>query len=179
MSRIGKKTIEIPDRVVVRQDQSTITVEGPKGTISRILPAGIEVILDNRLITVRKLAETRTGDAYQGLTRTLIANMVTGVSAGFEKALEVVGVGYRAEAIGEQLKLMVGSSSPVMYNVPKGVGIRVDKQVNIFVSGIDRELVGRVAAESRSMRKPEPYKGKGIKYAGEHVRRKVGKSVGA
>jgi large subunit ribosomal protein L6 len=179
MSRIGKKAIEIPDRVQIRQDQAVITVEGPKGTLSRTLPAGLEVKVEGRQVTVGKLAETRTSDAYQGLARTLIANMVTGVSAGFVKSLEVVGVGYRAEIAGDQLKLMVGFSDAVTYRVPEGINVQVDKQVNISVSGIDRELVGRVAAEIRGIRKPEPYKGKGIKYVGEHVRRKVGKSVGA
>lgn len=179
MSRIGKKAIEIPDRVQIRQDQTLITVEGPKGTLSRILPAGLEVKVEGRQATVGKLVETRTSDAYQGLARTLIANMVTGVSAGFVKNLEVVGVGYRAEIAGDQLKLMVGFSDAVTYRVPEGISVQVDKQVNISVSGIDRELVGRVAAEIRGIRKPEPYKGKGIKYVGERVRRKVGKSVGA
>ncbi len=179
MSRIGKKAIEIPERVQVRRDQERITVEGPKGTLSRTLPAGIEVGIDNRTITVTKREDSRTGDAYQGLTRTLIANMVTGVSTGFVKNLEVVGVGYRAEMAGDALKLLVGFSDPVTYQVPPGVKVSVEKQVNISVSGIDREQVGRVAAEIRGIRKPEPYKGKGIKYAGEYVRRKVGKSVGA
>jgi large subunit ribosomal protein L6 len=111
--------------------------------------------------------------------RTLVANMVTGVSAGFEKGLEISGVGYRAEAGNDMLKLVLGYSSPVEYRIPEGISIRVDKQVNITVAGIDKQLVGTVAAEIRSFRKPEPYKGKGIKYAGERIRRKVGKSVGA
>ena len=179
MSRIGKKAIEIPERVQVRWDQERITVEGPKGALSRTLPAGIQVGIDDRTITVTKLEDTRTGDAYQGLTRTLIANMVTGVSAGFEKGLEISGVGYRAEIVGSNLKLVLGFSSPVEYSIPKGIEVRIDKQVNLVVSGIDKELVGRVASEIRSLKKPEPYKGKGIKYAGEHIRRKAGKAAGA
>ena len=128
---------------------------------------------------VRRNSDDRRTRSQHGLMRTLIANMVTGVSSGFEKALEISGVGYRAEVTGATLKLMLGYAHPIEYPIPQGISIRVERQVNIFVSGIDKELVGRVAAEIRAFRKPEPYKGKGIKYAGEIIRRKAGKSAGA
>jgi large subunit ribosomal protein L6 len=179
MSRIGKKPIEIPDKVKMSQDNSIVKVEGPRGTLSLKIPQGIEVIQDHGTIEIRRLSEGRKERSYHGLVRTLVANMVTGVSVGFERGLEISGVGYRAEKIDKVLRLVLGYSEPVEYRIPEGIDIRVDKQVNVFVSGIDRQLVGRVAAEIRDMKKPEPYKGKGIKYAGEQVRRKVGKSVGA
>jgi large subunit ribosomal protein L6 len=179
MSRIGKKIIEIPSGVMIRQEGSFVEVKGPKGTLSRTLPEGVEVVLAAGQAEIRKLSETRKADQNQGLSRTLVANMVIGVSAGYEKGLEISGVGYRAEVIDQILKLAVGYSSPVEYKVPEGITLKVDKLVNIMVSGIDKELVGRVASEIRSVKKPEPYKGKGIKYVGEVVRRKEGKTVGA
>lgn len=179
MSRIGKKIIEIPSGVTIRQEGSFVEVKGPKGTLSRTLPEGVEVVLEAGQAEIRKLSETRKADQNQGLSRTLVSNMVIGVSAGYEKGLEISGVGYRAEVIDQILKLAVGYSSPVEYKVPEGITLKVDKLVNIMVSGIDKELVGRVASEIRSVKKPEPYKGKGIKYVGEVVRRKEGKTVGA
>jgi large subunit ribosomal protein L6 len=179
MSRIGKKIIEIPDGVAIRQEGLFVEVKGPKGTLSRTLPDGVEVVLESGQAEIRKLSDSRKSDQNQGLTRTLVANMVIGVSAGYEKGLEISGVGYRAELIDQTLKLAVGYSSPVVYKVPEGITLKVEKLVNIMVSGIDKELVGRVAAEIRSVKKPEPYKGKGIKYVGEVVRRKEGKTVGA
>jgi large subunit ribosomal protein L6 len=179
MSRIGKKPIEIPDKVRISRDRSTVKVEGPRGSLSVQIPQGVEVVADHGTIEVRRLSNGRKERSYHGLVRTLVANMVTGVSTGFEKGLEISGVGYRAEKSGDILRLLLGYSGPVEYHIPEGIDIRVDKQVNIVVSGIDRQLVGRVAAEIRDLKKPEPYKGKGIRYAGEQVRRKVGKSVGA
>ncbi len=179
MSRIGKKIIEIPSGVSIRQDGTFVEVKGPKGTLSRYLPQGVEVAVDSGKAEIRKLSESRICDQNQGLTRTLVANMVTGVSAGYEKGLEISGVGYRAELLDNVLRLAVGYSVPVEYKVPEGITLKVDKQVNIAVAGIDKELVGRVAAEIRSIKKPEPYKGKGIKYVGEVIRRKEGKTVGA
>jgi len=179
MSRIGKKIIEIPSGVSVRQEGSLVEVKGPKGALSRVLPQGVEVVVESGKAEIKKLSDTRISDQNQGLTRTLVANMVTGVSAGYEKGLEISGVGYRAEVVDNVLKLAVGFSSPVEYKVPAGITLKVDKQVNIVVAGIDKELVGRVASEIRNVKKPEPYKGKGIKYVGEVVRRKEGKSVGA
>lgn len=179
MSRIGKKPIAIPPGVNVRRDESVLTVEGPKGTLSLPIPKGIDVIVDGGAIQIKRILENRKTRSFHGLTRTLIANMVTGVSVGFQKSLEISGVGYRAEKGQNVLKLMLGFSHPVEYKIPEGIDVKVDKQVNIIVSGIDKQLVGRVAAEIRDLKKPEPYKGKGIRYVGEKVRRKVGKSVGA
>jgi large subunit ribosomal protein L6 len=142
------------------------------------VPQGVEVALEGDAVVVRILSEDRKASAYHGLTRTLVENMVTGVSAGFEKKLEISGVGYRAEVNNEKLKLVIGYSSPSEYAIPEGIAVKVDKLVNIVISGIDKQLVGRVAAEIRALKKPEPYKGKGIRYAGEKIRRKVGKSVG-
>jgi large subunit ribosomal protein L6 len=179
MSRIGRKPIVIPDKVRIDQDRSTLKVEGPKGSLSLTLPPGIEVSADRDAVEVKRLSDGRRERSYHGLVRTLIANMVTGVSAGFEKSLEISGVGYRAETTGRVLRLVLGYSDPVEYQIPDGIDIKVDKQVNIMVAGISKQLVGKVASEIRKLKKPEPYKGKGIKYAGEQIRRKVGKSVGA
>ena len=179
MSRIGKKPIEFPAGVKIKQEQNIIKVDGPKGSLSLALPEGVEVTADSKALMVKRLSEERKDRSSHGLVRTLLANMVTGVSTGFEKSLEISGVGYRAETKGDTVRLLLGYSSPVDYKVPKGITVKVDKQVNIIVSGIDKELVGRMAAEIRGLKKPEPYKGKGIKYAGERIRRKVGKSVGA
>ena len=179
MSRIGKKPVEFPVGVKVHQENVFIKIDGPKGSLSLQLPPGVQVQVESGAITVRSVSENRKEKAYQGLVRTLLRNMVTGVSAGFEKGLEISGVGYRAEIKDRTLKLLLGFSTPVEYAIPEGIDVKVDKQVNLVVGGINKELVGRVAAEIRSLKKPEPYKGKGIKYAGERIRRKVGKSVGA
>jgi len=179
MSRIGKIPVQIPAGVKISQDHTIVRVEGPKGKLTIEVPKGIDVILGDKAVEVKRPSDGRKERSYHGLVRTLIANMVKGVSSGFEKSLEVAGVGYRAEVAGKNLKLIIGFSAPVEYAIPDGIQIKVDKQVNISVSGIDKQLVGRVAAEIRSLKKPEPYKGKGIKYVGEQIRRKVGKSVGA
>jgi len=152
--------------------------EGPRGTLTKEIPQGIEIAFEGDMAIVNTMSDDRRGRSLHGLARTLIANMVTGVSQGFEKSLEIVGVGYRGEVADNVLKLLVGYSDPVKYNIPKGITIKFDKQVNMVVSGIDKELVGRTASEIRSVKKPEPYKGKGIRYAGEYVRKKVGKSAG-
>jgi large subunit ribosomal protein L6 len=179
MSRIGKIPVEIPAGVKISRDHSIIKVEGPKGKLSMDVPKGIDVVLGDKTAEVKRPSDGRKERSYHGLVRTLLANMVKGVSSGFEKSLEISGVGYRAEVASNTLKLVIGFSAPVVYAIPDGIQIKVDKQVNIAVFGIDKQLVGRVAAEIRSLKKPEPYKGKGIKYAGEQIRRKVGKSVGA
>jgi large subunit ribosomal protein L6 len=180
MSRVGRKPIEIPDGVTITQENSIITVEGPKGTLSRDIPQEVEVsVADKSTVVVNRLSEDKKGRSLHGLIRTLVSNMVVGVSKGFEKSLEIVGVGYRGELDGAVLRLLVGYSNPVEYKIPEGISIKVDRQVNLTVAGIDKELVGKVAAEIRNVKKPEPYKGKGIRYAGEKVRRKVGKSAGA
>lgn len=179
MSRIGKKPILVPAGVKMHQNQANLSVQGPKGTLSMEVPQGVEVSLERNTIVVKKTSDDRRARSYHGLTRTLVDNMVTGVSTGFERKLEISGVGYRAEVIKDKLKLVVGYSSPSEYTIPEGITVKVDKLVNIIVSGIDKQMVGRVAAEIRALKKPEPYKGKGIRYAGEKVRRKVGKSVGS
>ena len=179
MSRIGRIPVEIPAGVKISQDHAIVRVEGPKGKLSLEVPKGVDVILGEKTVEVKRPSDGRKERSYHGLVRTLIANMVKGVSNGFEKGLEIAGVGYRAEVTGKNLKLIIGFSAPVEYAIPDEIQIKVDKQVNILVSGIDKQLVGRVAAEIRSLKKPEPYKGKGIKYVGEQIRRKVGKSVGA
>jgi large subunit ribosomal protein L6 len=179
MSRIGKIPVQIPAGVKISRDRSTLQVEGPKGKLSLDVPQGVEVVLGETTVEVKRPSDNRRDRSYHGLVRTLVANMVKGVSTGFDKSLELSGVGYRAEVGDKVLKLTIGYSAPVQYAIPEGITIRVDKQVNISVSGIDKQMVGRVAAEIRGLKPPEPYKGKGIKYTGEHVRRKVGKSVGA
>lgn len=179
MSRIGKKVIALPDKVTVSVAGGEIKVTGPKGALSRALPRDIEIAQEGRTLTVKTTHDGRRAGALHGLTRTLVANMVTGVSAGFTKGLEISGVGFRAEMAGTTLKLFVGYSVPLAYEIPEGIAVKIEKQTSLTVSGIDKELVGRVAAEIRAKRRPEPYKGKGIRYAGEVVRRKVGKSAGA
>ncbi|MHB8137234.1 MAG: 50S ribosomal protein L6 [Smithellaceae bacterium] len=179
MSRIGKKPIAFPKNVKISQSDGIVKVEGPKGTLSSKLPDGITMVVSENNLVIERKSEDRLDRSYHGLARTLINNMVTGVSTGFEKGLEISGVGYRAEVAGSLLKLVLGFSGPVEYSIPKGIDVKVDKQVNLVVSGISKELVGRVASEIRSLKKPEPYKGKGIKYVGEYIRRKAGKSAGA
>jgi len=179
MSRIGKKPITFAKNVKISQSGGIVKVEGPKGTLSSKLPDGITMVVSDNNLVIERKSEERLIRSYHGLARTLINNMVIGVSAGFEKGLEISGVGYRAEVAGSTLKMVLGFSSPVEYSIPKGIDVKVDKQVNLVVSGINKELVGRVASEIRSLKKPEPYKGKGIKYTGEHIRRKAGKAAGA
>jgi len=177
MSRIGKKPVAFPKNVKISQNAGTVKVEGPKGSLSANLPEGINMKVGEGSLVIERKSDDRIMRSYHGLSRTLIGNMVTGVSTGFTKSLEITGVGYRAEVAGRDLKMALGFSGPVQYNIPNGVDIKVDKQTSIVVSGIDKQLVGRVAAEIRALKKPEPYKGKGIKYAGEHIRRKAGKSA--
>jgi large subunit ribosomal protein L6 len=177
MSRIGKKPITFPKNVKISQSGGIVKVEGPKGILSSKLPDDITLAIGDGSMVVERKSDEIIARSYHGLARTLIGNMVNGVSTGFEKKLEISGVGYRAEITGNSLKFILGFSSPVQYDIPKGIDIKVDKQVNIIVSGIDKQLVGRVAAEIRSLKKPEPYKGKGIKYADEYIKRKAGKSA--
>ena len=179
MSRIGKLPIKIPGGVKVRQENSTIIVEGPKGTLERSIPREIGITIDSSEVTVKTLSTSRQARSLFGLTRTLVSNMITGVSEGFQKSLEISGVGYRAETDGKVLKLFVGFSTPLQYDFPEGIAVKIEKQVSLAISGINKEQVGMVAADIRGLKKPEPYKGKGIRYAGEKIRRKVGKSAGA
>ncbi|PKN69722.1 MAG: 50S ribosomal protein L6 [Deltaproteobacteria bacterium HGW-Deltaproteobacteria-12] len=177
MSRIGKKPVIFPKSVKISESAGIVKVEGPKGTLSSKLPEGVNMVLSEGNLVVERKSDERLARSYHGLARTLISNMVTGVSTGFTKNLEISGVGFRAEVDGSKLKMALGFSSPVLYVIPQGIDIKVEKQTGILVSGIDKQLVGKVAAEIRAFKKPEPYKGKGIKYAGEHIRRKAGKSA--
>ena len=177
MSRIGKAPIEVPGGVDVSIAGSSITVKGPKGTLSRVLPGAITVRQDGPTLLVERPNDERQNRALHGLSRTLVSNMVVGVTAGFRKELEIVGVGYRAEAQSPTaLKLALGFSHPVVVDAPAGVTFEVANPTNVAIVGIDKELVGQVAANIRSIRKPEPYKGKGVRYKGERVLRKAGKA---
>jgi large subunit ribosomal protein L6 len=176
MSRIGKVPVNIPDGVKVAIDGQSVSVTGPKGSLGIELKPEIEAVVDGSAVVVRKKGESRAARELYGLSRTLIANMVEGVSKGFEKKLEIVGVGYRAAVQGKVLNLSLGFSHPVLYDLPEGISVNVENQTQVTVSGIDKQLVGQVAAEIRAFRKPEPYKGKGVKYADEVIKRKAGKA---
>jgi large subunit ribosomal protein L6 len=168
----------VPSGVTVTLDSDNVTVKGPQGELSRVLPEGITVRQEDSTLLVERPDDERHHRALHGLTRSLVANMVTGVTAGFTKELEIVGVGYRATARGaESLELALGFSHPVVVNAPKGVSFEVPVPTRIIVKGIDKEKVGQVAADIRKIRKPEPYKGKGVRYAGERVLRKAGKAA--
>ncbi|MBI2525313.1 MAG: 50S ribosomal protein L6 [Candidatus Rokubacteria bacterium] len=179
MSRIGKKPIPIPQGVTVAIAGPTVRVDGPRGKLSHTLPAGVSVAADGSVLTVARASDQRTVRALHGLTRSLLANMVHGVKTGFERKLEIVGIGYRAQVAGQNLQLALGYSHPVIFPLPEGVQAEVEKQVSITLRGADKALLGQTAAKLRALRKPDPYKGKGIKYADEHIRRKVGKKAGA
>ena len=177
MSRIGRMPIAIPAGVTVDiAENNKVTVKGPKGTLERVLPAEMEIKLDGTTVTVSRPNDLKKMKSLHGLTRTLIHNMVVGVTEGYEKKLEVNGVGYRAQKNGKTLVLSLGYSHPVEMTDPEGIEVAVDGQNLIIVKGIDKEKVGQYAAEIRSKREPEPYKGKGIKYVDEVIRRKVGKT---
>ena len=176
MSRIGRMPIVVPKEVKVSCDASTVEVTGPKGHLLHLLPQGITVSVDESKILVQRPNDQRTSRSLQGLTRSLIANMVTGVTKGFEKKLEIVGVGFRADVEGKALKLSLGFSHPVSFPLPEGIRAEIEKQTLITLKGVDRQQVGTVAAKLRSIKPPEPYKGKGIRYSGERIRKKVGKT---
>ncbi len=176
MSRIGKLPIEIPKGVKITYSEPCIKVEGPKGSLSRDVMEGVALELSETSVVVKRADDGIKSRSAHGLTRTLINNMVTGVTKGFEAALEINGVGYRAEMKGNVLNLSLGYSHPINYELPKGISVEVDKMTKVLVKGIDKELVGQVAAKIRGFRGPEPYKGKGIKYAGETILRKAGKT---
>jgi large subunit ribosomal protein L6 len=176
MSRIGKAPITVPSGVDINISGRTITVKGPKGTLSREIPGEITVRQEESTLFVERPNDERTNRAQHGLVRSLVNNMVVGVTDGFAKELEIVGVGYRAEAQGQNLRLALGFSHPVMVNAPEGITFEVPAQTRVIVKGIDKELVGQVAANIRSIRKPEPYKGKGVRYLDERIIRKAGKA---
>ncbi len=175
MSRIGKQPIEIPDGVNVAVDPGRVTVNGPLGELTQNVPARIKIEKQDGQLVVTRPTERGDDRALHGLTRSLVANMVEGVTNGFEKRLEIQGVGYRASLRGTALELNVGFSHPVVIDAPAGITFEVPTQTEITVKGIDKQAVGEIAAEVRDVRPPEPYKGKGIRYRGEYVRRKVGK----
>ena len=178
MSRIGKQFINIPEKVKVKLDGQKVLVDGPKGSLSRILPSLICCTLDegNQKLFLEKTQDTKLSQALYGLSRTLIANMVAGVSIGFEKRLQITGVGYRAQLDGKDLVLNMGYSHPVKMITPGELSVKVENPTSIVVSGMQKDIVGEFAAKIRSVRPPEPYKGKGIAYEGEIIRRKAGKT---
>ncbi len=177
MSRIGKLPITLPKGVNVTIDGQTVGVKGPKGELSHTVPAPLTPTQDDDVLVIERPNEERETKALHGLTRTLVNNMIVGVTEGYEKKLEIVGVGYRVMAKGPtQLEFALGFSHPVVITAPEGVTFNVENQTKFSVQGIDKQLVGETAAKIRKLRKPEPYKGKGVRYAGEHVRRKAGKA---
>jgi len=175
MSRIGKKAVAIPSGVTASVDGQTVKMKGPKGTLEFVLPAEVTAKLDKGSIKVDPRNESKRARSMWGTSRTLVSNLVTGVTKGFEKKLEITGVGYRAAVQGKNLQIALGYSHDVVYPIPTGIAIATPKPTEVVISGIDRQQVGQVAAEIRGFRKPEPYKGKGVKYAGEYIFRKEGK----
>lgn len=178
MSRIGKEPVAVPTGVDVRVGDGEVTVSGPKGTLTEHIDPSIEVEVADDVVIVTRTDETKRTRALHGLSRALIANMVTGVTEGWRRQLDIVGVGYRATKRGNGIQIQVGYSHPVDVEPPEGVELEVPSPTQIVVSGIDKQKVGQVAADIRAIRKPEPYKGKGIRYADEHIRRKAGKAAG-
>ena len=176
MSRIGKKPVPVPSGVTISIDAQSVVVKGPKGELSRVLPNEVNIAQEGEQVVVTRQDDSRVSRARHGLSRTLIANMVEGVSKGFEKRLEIKGVGYRAAVKGKTLTMNLGYSHPVEFEPPAGIEFKVESNTNVIVSGIDKELVGTIAAKIRDARPPEPYKGKGVRYSGEMVRRKAGKA---
>ena len=177
MSRVGKQPIPVPSGVKVQVESGAVEVQGPKGTLRQLLPPGVKFELDDGRLSARLIRETdRTMSKFHGLARSLVANAVHGVTEGFKKELDIVGIGYRAEVSGQTVTFSLGYSHPVIFQIPKGIEIRVDKQTHIVVSGIDRQQVGQVAADIRALRKPDPYKQKGVRYTGEVLKKRVGKT---
>lgn len=178
MSRIGKKIIEIPNGVTVTIDGSIVKIKGPKGELQRAIHPNMKLELKDSNLEVKRPDDQKTNKALHGLTRALVHNMVIGVTSGYKKVLDIVGVGYRVELKGTNLLLNMGYSHPIYFMPPAEIKIETPTQTQIVISGIDKQLVGQVAAKLRSIRKPEPYKGKGIKYSGEQILRKAGKTAG-
>jgi large subunit ribosomal protein L6 len=179
MSRIGKRPIVIPEGVTVAVDGQMVRAAGPKGRLVQAVPSGVRVaVTDNRVVVSRE-SDHRALRALHGLTRSLVNNMLTGVKAGFERKLEIVGIGYRAQMQGKNIQLALGYSHPIIFPLPEGISADIEKQTSITLRGSDKAVVGQTAAKLRALRKPDPYKGKGIRYADEVVRKKVGKKAGA
>ena len=175
MSRIGKKPIPVPKGVQVTLKDGLIEVKGPKGQLSQTLPPGVTVVLEDGQV-VASVGEAREQRKFHGLGRTLVANAVQGVSEGFKRELDIVGVGYRAEVKGRDVHFALGYSHPVVFPLPQGIDVAIEKQTHLTVTGIDKQLVGQVAANMRSLRKPDPYKQKGVRYTGEVLKKKAGKA---
>ena len=176
MSRIGRQPVPVPSGVEVAISGREVSVTGPKGTLTHVVADPIEVATEDGAITVTRPDDARESRSLHGLTRSLLANMVTGVTQGFEKRLEIVGTGYRVQARGSALEFALGFSHPVVVNAPDGITFAVESATRFSVAGIDKQAVGEVAANIRKLRRPDPYKGKGVRYAGEQIRRKVGKA---
>ena len=178
MSRIGKNPIAVPKGVTVTIEGNTVKVKGPKGELKRAIAPDLKIVYENDQVTVTRPSDESKHKALHGLSRTLVANMIEGVTTGFKKQLEIVGVGYKAETRPYGLQLALGFSHPVEYRAPEGIKLSAPAPTSVIIEGANKEVVGQVAAELRSLRPPEPYKGKGIKYVGEQIRRKAGKAGG-
>ena len=176
MSRIGKKPIPIPKGVTVTVDGNTVEVNGPKGHLRQPLPPGINAAVEDGQLLTRKVSDERAVDKFHGLARSLVNNAVVGVTDGWKRELDIVGVGYRAEMKGKQVVLALGFSHPVVFDIPNGIDIAIEKQTHLTVTGVDRQLVGQVAANLRRLRKPDPYQQKGVRYTGEVLKKKAGKT---
>jgi large subunit ribosomal protein L6 len=176
MSRIGKKPIPIPKGVTIKVDGNTVDVKGPKGQLRQPLPPGIVAAIEDGTLVTRKASDERQFDKFHGLARSLVNNAVVGVTDGFKKDLDIVGVGYRAEMKGKQVVLALGYSHPVVFDIPTGIDIVIEKQTHLTVTGVDRQLVGQVAANLRRLREPDPYQQKGVRYTGEILKKKAGKT---
>jgi len=176
MSRIGKKPIPIPSGVKVNVSDGAVEIQGPKGKLRQALPPGIQFAVEDSTLVAKTVREDRELGKFHGLARSLVANAVAGVTEGFKKELDIVGVGYRAEVKGKQFNFALGYSHPVVFDIPAGIDIAIEKQTHVTVTGIDRQLVGQVAADIRRLRKPDPYKQKGVRYTGEVLKKKAGKT---
>ena len=176
MSRIGKKPIAIPKGVTIKADATGVEVKGPKGQMKQALPPGITAAIEDGNVVTKKESEDPQLRKFHGLARSLVNNAVLGVTEGWKKELDIVGVGYRAELKGQQIHLALGYSHPIVFDVPKGIEVAIDKQTHITVTGVDRQLVGQVAANLRRMREPDPYQQKGVRYTGEKLKKKAGKT---
>ena len=176
MSRIGKKPITLPKGVSVKMAAGRVEVQGPKGKVSQYIPPGITFSQDDGTLVAKTERDEPALGKFHGLARSLVANAVIGVTDGFKKELDIVGIGYRAELKGKQVVFALGYSHPIVFDIPNGIDIAIDKQTHVTVTGVDRQLVGQVAANIRRMRKPDPYKQKGVRYTGEQLKKKVGKT---
>ncbi len=176
MSRIGKKPIAIPTGVTIKVDGNVVDVKGPKGQLRQPLPPGVSAAVEDGSLVTRKDSEARELNKFHGLARSLVNNAVQGVTTGWKKELDIVGVGYRAEVKGKHVVLSLGYSHPIVFDVPQGIDIAIDKQTHLTVTGVDRQLVGQVAANLRRLRKPDPYQQKGVRYTGETLKKKAGKT---